>query len=477
MSFFRKIRDLQNKVRKTFTLNTARNLKNAAVGYFIGSSASSVSSASSRPPPIPPSPFISQTYTNNIRNIGTNTNTYTTVITEYDYKTPYSDGWYIFSENVKKLQPLSSSVLANGILFRMYNWSKNIYLYRDDGTIMVNSIPTNKFNVPPFNYINFKPIFYDLTYFQIRSEPLPTTSYIRIVQKIDNIISETMYPYGSEPIKLGPFKPNDTIVIYFAYNSSNYLPNLFIDEKATKLSMAMNYQRDLVYETMNAYKYLFNENMDSFYLIPSQQLPLKFFAYRNNIPLNYDLSYNTDCNPIPKLENYSLLPTNNPEDYNTFNGSGLYVNLFTDFECKIKANENDSVKTSTMFGYNNNIIAYNENQNANYYKLSNQPVPIIQPQMFDSVDASGSRIYVNPDDPSLCMKLPFESTPTNITSTSNNGYDISYYTDDVCTNQYIDAQYNIDVNEVNNTDYTPTTINGEIIENSNALYFRVYKQP
>ncbi len=433
------------------------------------------------PPPPPPSPFISQTYTNNIRNVGTNKQTYTKIIKEYDYKTQYSDGWYSFDSNVKKLQPLSSSVLSNGLLFRFYNWSKNIYLYRDDGTIMVD-IPVNKYRIEPFGYIDFNPVFYNLSYFQVRTEPLPSTSYIRIVQKIDidNVISETIYPYGNTPIKLGPYKKNDTIVIYFYLNNSKYLPNLFVDSYASQLSSVMNYQRNLSYSkksNMDAYKYSFSDYTESFYLIPSKQLPTQFFSYRNNVPLTKELSYNTDCNPIPQLGNYSLLPTNNSGDYNSFNGSGIYVNLFTDFECKIKANENDSIKNTSMFGYNSNVIPYNEHQNAQYYKLSNQPITINQPQMFDNIDASGERIYINPDNPSLCMKLPFESTPTHVTSTENNGYDISYYTDDTCTNQYIDAQYNVNNNEVNNTDYTTTNINGNVIENSNALYFRVYKQP
>jgi hypothetical protein len=428
----------------------------------------------------PPSPFISQTYTNNIRNIGTKTSNYLNIIQEYDYKTPYSEGWYSFPTKVTQLQPLSTTVISNGLLFRFYNWSKNIYLYRDDGTIMVN-IPVNKYKVEPFGYLNFNPVFYNLTYFQVRNDPLPTTSYIRIIQKTDNTISEKMYSYGNTSIKLGPYKKNDTIVIYIAYNTSKYLPNMFVDKYVSQLSQVMDLQRNISYsnniENMDVYKYNFTENTDIFYLIPSQQLPIQFFSKRNNITLSKDISFNNDCNIIPVMENYSLLPENKSSDYNSFNGPGLYVNLFTDFECKIKANENDFIKNTSMFGYNSNVISYNEHQNAKYYKLSNQPIVIRQPQMFDNIDGSGEQIYINPDNPSLCMKLPFESTPTQVTSTDNNGYDITYYTDDECTNQYIDAQYNVNNNETNNTDYTRTNINGNVIENSNALYFRVYKQP
>ncbi len=438
---------------------------------------SSQSAQSAQSAQIVISPFIAQSYTTNIKNIGTNTVNYSQVVKEYDFKTQYSDGWYILPDDISQLQPLSSTVISNGLVFRLLNWSKNLYLYRDDGTVLVNNIPVIKTNVATFNFINFTPIEYSLTYFQLRTEPLPTTSYIRIVKKIDDVISETMYNYGEEPIKLGPYKPNDTIVIYIAYNTSKYLPNLFKDIYKSELSPAMGYQRNLNYNDMNVYKYVFEENIDEFYLIPSLSLPIQFLSYRNNIPLNIDISFNDNCNPIPKLGEYTLLPTNNPSDYNSFNGSGLYVNLFTDFECKIKANESESVQRSSLYGYDRNVFAYNEHQNANYYKLLSQEDPVIQPQMYDSIDGSGQRIYINPDNPALCMKLPYESTEFNPTSTDNNGYDISYYTDPDCTNQYIDAQYNVDNNQNNNTDYTSTNINGEPIENSNARYFRVYKQP
>jgi hypothetical protein len=41
----------------------------------------------------------------------------------------------------------------------------------------------------------------------------------------------------------------------------------------------------------------------------------------------------------------------------------------------------------------------------------------------------------------------------------------------------VDAQYNLNNNNTNNTDYNTTNINGDIMNNSNADYFRIYKQP
>jgi hypothetical protein len=420
-------------------------------------------------------------FTINIRNIGTNQSTYKQTINSKSYPTTFNDGWYIIPEETLPNTPLSAVVTSNGLMFSLKNWSKYIYLYRDDGTLLVDNIPSTSYSniFSKYNYYEFQPIEYEVKYYQLRSEPLPTTSYIRIITKSNNIISEKMYPYDTAPIQLGPYQKDDTIVIYFAYNTYNYLPNLFIDKDRSKLSNAMGYQRNLNYTNMNVYKYTFTDgSIDTFYLIPSQKLPTRFFSYRDNRQPNIqDISFNTDCNKIPENNGYTLLPTNNLNDYNVFTGDGIYVNLFTDFECKVKANESDSVQKTSLFGYNTNTFPYVEYQNAKYYKLYDEETPIIQPQMYDTIDGSGQRIYINPDNPSLCMPLPYESTEYDFTSTNNNGYDISYYTDPNCTNQYIDAQYNVDNNQINNTLYTPTNINGDIIENSNALFFRVYKQP
>ncbi len=428
------------------------------------------------PPPPPPSPFVSYTYTVNVINVGTTIQQYDNLITEYNYNYVYNDGWYKIPDNVVPKQPLSSTVLSNNLAYRLMNSNKTLYLYKDDGTVFLEKNPVIT-QEGIFRYIKFPNTEIKPTYLQVRNDPLPTNSHIRIITKKNNLIQENIYSYaGNVPISLGPFNNGDTIVIYFFQNTNKYLPYLFNDNNAYSLSDVMNLQTQLNYTNMNAYKYTFTKTTNTFYLVPMSSLPLKYWSYRSNLnsSRNVDLANNEDCNPLPKFDGYSLLPTTK-DDYNSFTGMGVYVNLFTDFECKVKANE--TIQSSSNNGYNTNLIPYNEHSNANYYKLSSQPVIINQPQMFNSMDANGDRQYINPDDPGLCRKLPYESTNTNSTSVKNNGYDITYYTDDQCMNQYIDAQYNINPNNINNTDYTTTNINGKVMENSNAIYYRVYKQP
>ena len=224
------------------------------------------------------------------------------------------------------------------------------------------------------------------------------------------------------------------------------------------------------------------ETNDAHALLRDKEGTLKVYRYTMEDTLK--------CQPLPSAFEDGVqllfLPSSNYKNKN------YHTHVFADSDCDTRGNDLVNPET-TIRGKNLNHLKNSADSNSGFFQMNefsiNEP-PF--PKFFNDKDGRGNSRFAGQSAYSLCKPVPFPSTPDITFSYTPNGIPMSLFTDDKCTNEYINhlpipkeasdffGPYNVDnktiESKVYNVPYTDVKTYLEPAPSTAAKYYRIYKQ-
>jgi len=203
----------------------------------------------------------------------------------------------------------------------------------------------------------------------------------------------------------------------------------------------------------------------------------------------YQMEYALQCNPMPiALDDnvqYLFLPSSK------YNNKNYHTHVYADDTCDTIGNDLVDVETNVK-DKNMNHIKHTADSNSGFFQLNefdiNKPT---FPKFFTQPDGQGRSRFAAQSAYSLCKPLPFTSDNQNTFSYTHNDIPMSFFTDDQCTNEYINhlpipseetefyGPFNVNNRTTDNTPYnvpyTDVTTYIDPAQATNAKYYKIYQ--